>query len=59
MKNAFLIALAVFGLASCAETTTETQEVETTVSDSVVVVDEPVEGGSDVAKPEEAEEITE
>ena len=58
MKNVMFTLLAVAMLASCAEYTEETM-VEETVVDTTVVIEEPVEGGSEVAKPEEMEPIAE
>ena len=58
MKNVMFTLLAVAMLASCAEYTEETM-VEETVVDTTVVMEEPVEGGSEVAKPEEMEPIAE
>jgi uncharacterized lipoprotein YajG len=59
MKNVMFALVAVAMLASCAEATTEETMVEETVVDTTVVVEEPVEGGSEVAKPEEVEAIAE
>ena len=59
MKNVMFTLLAVAMLASCAETATEETVVEETVVDTTVVIEEPVEGGSEVAKPEEMEPIAE
>lgn len=58
MKNVMFTLLAVAMLASCAEYTEETM-VEETVVDTTVVIEEPVEGGSELAKPEEMEPIAE
>jgi hypothetical protein len=58
MKNVMFALVAVAMLASCAESTEETV-VEETVVDTTVVMEEPVEGGSEVAKPEEVEAIAE
>jgi hypothetical protein len=58
MKNVMFALVAVAMLASCAEST-EGTVVEETVVDTTVVVEEPVEGGSEVAKPEEVEAIAE
>ena len=58
MKNVMFTLLAVAMLASCAESTEETM-VEETVVDTTVVIEEPVEGGSELAKPEEMEPIAE
>ena len=54
MKNVMFTLLAVAMLASCAESTEETM-VEETVVDTTVVIEEPVEAGSELAKPEEME----
>lgn len=59
MKNVMFALMAVAILASCAETATEETVVEETVVDTTVVMEEPVEGGSEVAKPEEMEPIAE
>lgn len=63
MKNVMFTLLAVAMLASCAESTEETMVEETmveeTVVDTTVVIEEPVEGGSELAKPEEMEPIAE
>ena len=58
MKNVMFTLLAVAMLASCAESTEETV-VEETVVDTTVVMEEPVEGGSELSKPEEMEPIAE
>lgn len=52
MKNVMFTLLAVAMLASCAETATEETTVEETAVDTTVVMEEPVEAGSDLAKPE-------
>lgn len=59
MKNVMFTLLAVAMLASCAETATEETTVEETAVDTTVVMEEPVEAGSDLAKPEEVESIAE
>ena len=58
MKKVLFALFAVSMLAACqSETTPATEEVSTPV-DTTVVMEEPVEGGSDVAKPA-VEEVSE